>query len=119
MVKLIARTCNSDCSLSSRADRILRYYKVEPRDGNRGVPLSPEKDLSRLNADGFRNRLGFAAQTLNLDWLVGFFGVQLFLHHQFLIKLAHHHSLFMRSLRTFHVWLIRPRKINFIQNEVL
>src|SRR6185436_2368515 len=58
-------------------------------------------------------------QSLDLNWLVGFLGVELLLQHHFLVKLAHHDGFFMRSLRSLHLRLVRPRQINFIQNQTV
>src|SRR5678815_3546175 len=72
----------------------------------------------RLNSNNLGHWLGLlAAKPLNLHGLVRFLGVELFLHHQLLIKLAHHHSLFMSCLRTFHLRLVRPGQVDRIQDH--
>src|SRR6185369_15932254 len=72
-----------------------------------------------LNQHGLSRLFFLSAQAFDLDWFVGFFGIELFLQHHLLVKLAHHYSLFVRSLWSLHLRLVRPRQIDFIQNQTV
>ena len=64
-------------------------------------------DANNLGRDDLKILL--STQALDLDGLVAVIRLNLLLlEYHFLIKLTHHDFLFVRSLRSFHLWFVRP-----------
>src|SRR5215510_14976555 len=80
---------------------------------------SPLCEKRLLNQHRLSRLFFLSAQALDLHWLIGFLGVELFIQHHLLVKLAHHYGLFVRSLWSLHLRLVRPHQINFIQNQAV
>lgn len=89
-----------------------------PANSSRYPRGSPSPMQNKLG----RNDLKFllSTQALDLDGFVAVIRLNLLLlEYHFLIKLTHHDFLFVRSLRSFHLWFMWSGQIYLVESKVM